>query len=292
MRDVPTPRLPAGFAITPLQADEVPVLREWARNEGWNPGLHDIDIAWQLDPDAFLALRQGNELVGGGTIFSHHGGFGFMGLFIVRPEMRGKGLGTALWFHRRDALVARLSPNASIGMDGVFDMVPFYQRGGFELAYRDLRFDGIASGEPDPTVIDAETVSFAQLDALDTQHFPTSRSEFLRAWLAAPGTNSAAVIEDGILMGFGVTRACEQGHRFGPVIAMNGDVALRIVSTLMHRVEGQPVQIDIPEINEAGLAIASRFAMTESFGCARMYLGGIPNLEIGNVYGVTSFEFG
>jgi hypothetical protein len=93
-------------------------------------------------------------------------------------------------------------------------------------------------------------------------------------------------------MGFGVTRACEQGHRFGPVIAMNGDVALRIVSTLMHRVEGQPVQIDIPEINEAGLAIASRFAMTESFGCARMYLGGIPNLEIGNIYGVTSFEFG
>lgn len=287
-----TPRLPDGFAITPLQADEVPVLREWARNEGWNPGLHDIDIAWQLDPDAFLALRQENELVGCGTIFSHHGEFGFMGLFIVRADMRGNGLGTALWFHRRDALVARLSAGASIGMDGVFDMVPFYERGGFELAYRDLRFDGIASGEPDASVVDAKTVPFEQLDALDTQHFPTSRTLFLRSWLDAEGTNSVAVIENGILLGFGSTRACETGHRFGPVIARSDDAAFRIISTLMHRIEGQPVQIDVPEINEAGLELAERFALTESFGCARMYLGGIPDIEVGHVFGVTSFEFG
>ena len=284
--------LPPDFAITHLRVDEVPTLRDWARAEGWNPGLHDIAIAWQLDPDAFLALRRGNELVGAGTIYSHHGDFGFMGLFIVRPDMRGLGLGTALWLHRRDALLNRLSPGASIGMDGVFDMVPFYERGGFELAYRDLRFDGIASGEADRTVIDGALVPFEQVDALDSQHFPTSRSEFLRAWLAAPGTSSAAVVDNGILMGFGVTRSCEQGHRFGPVLALTSDVALRIVETLMHRVEGQPVQIDVPEINDAGLAIAQRFSMTESFGCARMYLGGIPNLESGNVYGVTSFEFG
>jgi GNAT superfamily N-acetyltransferase len=286
------PQIPVGFAITQLRAEEVPVLREWARAEGWNPGHHDIDIAWQLDPGAFLALRLGNELVGGGTIFSHHGDFGFMGLFIVRPDMRGNGLGTALWFHRRDALVARLSTGASIGMDGVFDMVPFYERGGFELAYRDLRFDGIAAGDADPTVVEAATLPFEQLDALDTQYFPTARTSFLRLWLNAEGTNSVAVVEDGTLLGFGATRACESGHRFGPVIALNDDVALRIISTLMHRIEGQPVQIDVPEVNEAGLAIAQQFGMTESFGCARMYLGGIPDLEIGNVYGVTSFEFG
>lgn len=287
-----TPSLPSGFAISQLRSDEVAVLRDWARAEGWNPGIHDIDIAWRLDPNAFLALRRDEELVGAGTIYSHHSAFGFMGLFIVRPDLRGNGLGTALWFHRRDALRTRLDPHASIGMDGVFDMVPFYERGGFELAHRDLRFDGVASGEPHESVIDAARIPFGQIDALDAHHFPTTRSTFLREWLAAPGVQSVAIVEDGIVRGFGATRPCEVGHRFGPVIAPNAEIAYRLISTLMSRIDGQPIQIDIPEINEAGLAIAQRFAMTESFGCARMYLGGIPEVEVHNIYAVTSFEFG
>jgi hypothetical protein len=32
--------------------------------------------------------------------------------------------------------------------------------------------------------------------------------------------------------------------------------------------------------------------MSESFGCARMYFGAAPELPVGNIFGVTSFEFG
>src|SRR3954447_21655504 len=91
-----TPTLPAGLSLGAMRRDEADILVGWAADEGWNPGKADIGIAWATDPEAFIALRRGSELAGGGTIFSYDGRFGFMGLFIVRRELRGAGLGAQL----------------------------------------------------------------------------------------------------------------------------------------------------------------------------------------------------
>ena len=42
--------------------------------------------------------------------------------------------------------------------------------------------------------------------------------------------------------------------------------------------------------SEAGSRKSS--ALKEVFGCARLYHGRAPDLPIGNIFGVTSFEFG
>ncbi len=105
--------LPDGVSLDRMRPDEVPVRVAWATAEGWNPGTGDLDLAYRLDPDAFLALRRGDELIGTGSIFSYDGAFGFMGCFIVREDLRGDGLGTELWHARRDRMVARLRPGAS-----------------------------------------------------------------------------------------------------------------------------------------------------------------------------------
>lgn len=121
--------LPSGLEITPMGEDDLARLHTWAAEEGWNPGLSDIRIAWTIDPEAFVALRRRGEMIGGGSIFSYEGKYGFMGLFIMRPDVRKQGLGSLLWTWRRDRLLARLDGGASIGMDGVFEMAPFYERG-------------------------------------------------------------------------------------------------------------------------------------------------------------------
>jgi len=284
--------LPPGYTIGAMRADEVPTLTAWAAAEGWNPGDGDVGVAWAFDPDAFIALRRGDELVGGGTVLSYDGAFGFMGLFIVRPDQRSAGLGAVLWRYRRDLLRSRLDPGAPIGMDGVFDMVPFYERGGFRLAYRDLRFEGIAAGEADPDVLDGAAVPFAVLDAFDRRHVAAPRSRFLQGWLAASGVRSAALRRNGELVAFAALRPCRSGYRFGPVHAGDADDAARVIGHLMAAVAGEPVQLDVPEPNEAALALAARWSMTESFGCARLYLGEAPALPVPHIFGVTSFEFG
>jgi GNAT superfamily N-acetyltransferase len=284
--------LPSGFTISSMREGEVAQLEAWAAAEGWNPGLSDLRIAWRIDPEAFIALRHGETLAGGGTIFRYGSRFGFMGLFIMRADMRGKGLGRALWHWRRDTLLGRLEPGATIGMDGVFDMVPFYERGGFKPAYRDLRYQGIASGRRSDRVILLTPADHGAIEAFDRAFVPAPRNAFLEAWLTQPGAYIAGIRENGNLVAYGVARPCRVGYKIGPLFAQTPDRAEDILADLCARIEGQQVQIDIPEPNAAALEIAERFHLSMSFGCVRLYHGPDPLLPVARIFGVTSLEFG
>ncbi|KAF0225134.1 MAG: GCN5-related [Rhodospirillaceae bacterium] len=275
-----------------MRADEVPVLEDWAAAEGWNPGLADLAIAYAVDPAAFIALRRGDELIGGGTIFSHNGQFGFMGLFILRADLRGHGLGTELWHQRLTLLRQRLAPGATIGMDGVFAMVPFYEKGGFKLAHRDLRFEGIAHGVADPQALPYPEIGFGEIADYDRRFFPAPRPAFLLRWLEQPGAQVLGLRDGHGLSGYGVARPCRSGFKLGPVFADNPDVAERLIGSLLAAIPGEKVALDVPEPNIAGLELAAKFGLRESFGCARMYHGPAPALPLDGIFGVTSFEFG
>jgi GNAT superfamily N-acetyltransferase len=284
--------LPQGYEFGTMTPAEVRRIVEWAGAEGWNPGLHDVAVAHAFDPDGFIALRREGEMVGGGSVLSYDGVFGFMGLFIMRPDHRGLGLGGMLWHHRLRRLRSRLAPSAAIGMDGVFTMQSFYAKGGFVLAHRDLRFEGNAPESGDQGLTPLSDIAPEVLHRYDLPFFPVDRRRFLGPWCDAPGTHSAAVLEDGAVVGMACLRPCLSGYKFGPVHADRPDIAERLLRGLMGRVQGQPVMLDVPEPNEHALALAAAFGMTESFGCARMYHGPIPEFPLHRIFGVTSFEFG
>ena len=127
--------------IRNLTQPELHELVHWAAAEGWNPGVNDAALFWDVDPEGYLAVDMDQRMVGGGAIIRHNANFGFMGLFIVDPDYRGQQLGTKLWYARRDALLSRLDENGTIGLDGVDAMVPFYQKGGFKQFTRHRRFE-------------------------------------------------------------------------------------------------------------------------------------------------------
>ena len=202
--------------------DEVDDLVCWAAREGWNPGLHDADLFWATDPEAFIAAELDGELIGGGAITSYHGEYGFMGFFIVRPEYRGRGLGNELWHVRRDRLIHRLQPGATIGMDGVFDMQDYYARGGFVFSHRNLRFsldiprEGLPD-EADPAAVKRlAEVPLAQVADYDRNCFPTPRHHFLQGWIAQPDALALGYVGGDQLAGYGVIRRCGEGCKVGP----------------------------------------------------------------------------
>jgi len=284
--------LPAGFHIGAMREDEVPILEDWAAKEGWNPGFADLRIAYDIDPEAFIALRDGESLAGGGTIFRHGPHLGFMGLFIMRADLRQQGLGTILWTWRRDAMLRRLEPGATVGMDGVFAMVPFYEKGGFRLAYRDLRYQGIAKGRGTAGTELLGDAAFHEIEALDRTCFGAPRTSFLKRWLGQEGAHVLGLRQAGRLEAYGVARPCRVGFKIGPLFADSAEHARRVLADIVARVDGQQVQIDVPEPNEAGLRIAADFDLAMAFGCARLYLGPDPELPVERIFGVTSFEFG
>jgi ribosomal protein S18 acetylase RimI-like enzyme len=276
-----------------MRREELDQLVDWAAAEGWNPGLCDADIFWHTDPEGFIAAESGGLLTGGGSIVSYDGRFGFMGFFIVHPQHRGHGLGTRLWNERLRLLRARLLEPVVIGMDGVFEMQDYYARGGFRYAGRDLRFEGRGSDFPvSEQVVGLGGIPFAQVDAYDRAHFPAPRSDFLQRWIAMPGSHARAVLRKGRLSGFGVMRACRNGHKIGPLFADDAQAADDLYRSLVSQVAGEAVFIDVPEANADALALANRYDMNEVFGCARMYYGPAPDLPEREIFGVTTFELG
>jgi GNAT superfamily N-acetyltransferase len=276
-----------------MTRDEAARLVGWAADEGWNPGLHDARIFWDTDPEGFIAAELDDELIGGGTIVSYGGAFGFMGLFIMRPEFRGRGLGSQLWQARVRLLQSRLAPGSAIGIDGVFEMQDWYAQGGFRFAHRSIRYEGI--GEPAERaagLVSADEVPFEDLAAYDRRCFPVPREAFLRTWIEGPDSLALVSMGGGKVRGFGVIRRCGLGSKIGPLFADEAEVAEELYSALAAHAPGEPVFLDVPEINAWAMSLARRRRMHEIFGTARMYLGPRPSLADARVYGVTTFELG
>ena len=281
--------------MTRAELDE---LVGWAAREGWNPGLHDADLFWVTDPAAFIAADLDGELIGGGAITSYNDEFGFMGFFIVRPEYRGRGLGNALWHARRDRLLARLTPGASIGLDGVFAMQDYYAAGGFVFSHRNMRFRAeipvraAASRDCDEDIVPLATVPFDQVLAYDRTCFPASRATFLRGWISQPDAAAVGCRRGGNLSGYGVVRRCGDGCKVGPLFADDALAANALYEHLAQFAGGSPLYLDAPENNAGAIDFVHQHHMIEVFGCARMYLGPPPQLAHERVFGVTTFELG
>ena len=276
-----------------LDFEGLKILLKWAEKEGWNPGTYDADVYWATDSEGYYGYYYKGDLIAGGSIVSYNKEFGFMGFFIVKPEYRSCGIGRKLWYQRRDALLLRLNKGASIGMDGVVSMQPFYQKGGFEIAFRDIRYE--KKGVPfriDGNIHPIEEDDISSILAYDKQCFGFSRPQFMVPWLKLPGNKTFKYVENDQVKGFSIVRKANTGYKICPLFADNENIAEELYKACLNSVIGEPLYIDIPTINQGSLNLIKEYKVKYIFECARMYYGKFPNIEIDKVYGVTTFELG
>jgi GNAT superfamily N-acetyltransferase len=259
---------------------------DWAALEGWHPGLHDADSFYATDPDGFFLAEVGGAPAGCIWAVVYDDDFGFMGFYIVRPDLRDLGIGMKLW----DAAMAYMGAR-TIGADGVVAMLDKYALSGFRIEHKNARYEGIGKTTTS-RLADLSDVPFAELAAYDRRFFPARRSPFLQSWTSRPGTSGRAVMARGRLAGYGVIRPCCRGFKIGPLFADTPEIAEDLFSGLAACALGNPVFLDIPVCNPAAQALVDRHAMTMVFETARIYRGVPPALPLDDIYGITSFELG
>lgn len=280
----------AHIMIRPLSEAEVGQALDWAAAEGWNPGLDDATPFRAADPDGFLGLFEDGALVATISVVTYGARFAFLGFYIVRPDRRGHGLGFRLWQAGLDHAGTR-----TVGLDGVVAQQENYRRSGFVLAHRNVRHTGRingAGGDLDPRIHILTPDLLNRIGLYDRGLFPADRAVFLTGWLAPPHGRALVFIERGRLLGYGVIRACRQGHKIGPLFADRADIAEALARQLVHGMDGQTVSLDVPEPNGAAVALAGRLGLAPVFETARMYRGPAPDLPLERIFGITSFELG
>ncbi len=274
-----------------MRREDLSLALDWAAAEGWNPGLADAECFLAADPSGFLIAELDGEPVGCVSAVRYGSGFGFLGFYIVRPAFRGQGHGLALW----RAAIARLQPGV-VGLDGVVAQQANYRRSGFALLHRNIRYGAARPKAPEhadaPTIRPAAEIPFDAVTAYDRAFFPAPREAFLRAWLAAPGHVARVATGQGGLVGLGVLRPCREGVKIGPLFADDARTARALFAALLREAPPGPVFLDLPEPNADAVAMAVAAGMAPAFETARMYAGAPPDLPVGRIYGITSFELG
>lgn len=281
-----------GYVIRPMLRAELDHALGQVAAEGWNPGLSDAEAFWRADRGGFLlGLLNGAPAASVSAVRyeAKHGGpaFGFIGLYIVRRELRGRGYGLRLW---REA--KRRLDGAVIGLDAVREQVDTYRGDGFELARMSSRYEGRAGGEMPPGLSPLAQTPLEDVLAYDAQCFPARREDFLRAWLTLPGHVALGLSRSGRLAGYGVVRPCGVGAKIGPLFADDEAAAHSLFHGLCAAAPHGPVYFDVPATNAAAVRLAEAHGMREVFRTGRMYHGPAPDYDLSREFGIATFELG
>ncbi|MGH7659524.1 MAG: GNAT family N-acetyltransferase [Vulcanimicrobiaceae bacterium] len=278
--------------IRSLGRDDIGFCFELAKAEGWNSGRYDAVPFFAADPEGFFVALDddGNKL--GCIAAVRYETFGYIGMFLVRPEFRGRGIGAELF----DAALRHLG-GLPIALDAVQSQEARYARHGFERAYTTFPY---STGERDARDRFASGIALERLRVLDDdvvaydrECFGSARAAFLQAWVAQPDVVAlvARSLSTREIVGYGVGREAREGTKVGPLFASRLDIAAILFDTIAQRTR-PPWRLDVPEPNFPAIALTDERGLTRGAPNVRMWRGAPPKTELQRIYGITSFELG
>ena len=116
---------------------DIDYVAESVQREGWGHTRRDVERCWLFEPDGcFIAEADGRRV---GHVFSvRYDKAGWIGLLIVDPKERAKGVGKKLMQSAISYL--HKSGTETIRLEAVERAVPLYRRLGFKDEFSSLRF--------------------------------------------------------------------------------------------------------------------------------------------------------
>jgi GNAT superfamily N-acetyltransferase len=275
------------FHIRSMGPAEIALAVDWAAAEGWNPGLADAGCFGCVDPAGFLIGEHAGQAASTISVVNYDERFAFLGSYIVRPDLRGRGLGLRTW----QAAIAHAGAR-TIGLDGVVAQQDNYRKSGFAFAYNNIRYGGVPENlRIAEDAVPLSTVPFELIERDDATVFPAARPAFLRNWIAAAGHVGRALLRDDRLVAWGVIRPCRHGRKVGPLFADDRAAAEAVLAALVGEESGE-IFLDTPQPNKTAVALAEAHGLAPVFQTARMYSGPIRPVALERVFGVTTFELG
>ena len=255
--------MPSELTIRPVQPVDIPLINDWARREGFAPGTGDIGIYRQTDRQGIWTGCLDDDPIGCIAGVRYNPAYGFIGLYIVRPDQRGRGYGVQLWRQALDSRPDQLP--ATTLPDGL----------------RLVHGDAI----PEPTI---------QIYDADRELSP--RPHFLSDWLHHPAGDVTALLDgEQTCHGFARIRPCllqqDEGWRIGPLLADSPELAELLIMDLLKARQGLVI-IDSPGGNALASPLLHHLGFTPAGRTLRMYRGVMPSRQLDEVYGLACLELG
>ncbi len=267
--------------------DDLSSILDWAAYEGWNPGLDDAEAFHAADPAGFfVAVDQQDEPIASISVVNHTTTFAFLGLYIVREEFRGRGIGLGLWRH-----ALKHAGSRTVGLDGVKAQQDNYRASGFTYAGGTSRYTGIIAGRSDPSIHVMGSEDMPVLIRMEAVASGVSKPNYLGPWLMGSRSRTTFVKRDlSASVGFCTIRSCQTGAKIGPLVAADVGVARELIEHAAKGIDG-PISMDVPDTSVALTKLCDTLGWQSGFKTARMYKGGFDAPSHG-CFAVSTLELG
>jgi predicted N-acetyltransferase YhbS len=271
---------------------DIQACMELSKAAGWN----QLEIDWQafmrLGPEDNVVAVSGDDVIGSVATIRYGEDLSWIGMLLVHPDFRGKGVGKDLLLEA----VQKLAHEKNVKLDATSAGRQIYLQCGFEDEYPISRMEArsVAVDKSGQNCFPAEEKDLAGMFEIDAKVFGAGRQMLLKQVWFNGLTFSFVYKSEGKILGYSLGR---RGYRFfhiGPIIADNIEVAKSLLQTILHHTPAEtPVIIDINHAGKEWISWLHQLGFTEQRSFMRMFRGnntnpGIPEKQ----FAILGPEFG
>jgi len=272
---------------------------------GWNQTQEDWERFLEADPEGCFVAEWNGQVAGTVATIIYEHRVAWIGMVLVDPQARGKGIGTALLLKAIDYLDARKVP--CMKLDATPQGKPIYARLGFRIEYEIERHSltretfrdspglgvaptfracpeqsegsaraGLKASATNQTRTQTPAVSAENLEPLlefDHQVFGADRSALLRSLARSAPELVAIHRSGGAVEGFALGREGSLADQLGPWAASNASAARAVLDDFLLRSRRPVVFADVLRDNAWALALLAARGFQFSRSLTRMYRG-------------------
>jgi predicted N-acetyltransferase YhbS len=229
---------------------------------GWNQTSEDWARFLQESPEGCFVAEWDGHVAGTVTTIVYEGRLAWVGMVLVDPDFRGRGIGTALLQRAVAHLDARRVP--CIKLDATPQGKPLYTRLGFKIEYEiERRVLKRAARPASPAAGQIEDLT--AIFALDREVFGANRSAVLQSVADAAPELVLVARQGGAIEGYALGRKGSRADHLGPWISWNARAARELLESFLARSSRDVIFVDVP----ASQAWARPLAMEQGFDLSR-----------------------
>jgi predicted N-acetyltransferase YhbS len=239
----------------------------------WNQTEEDWLRLLRLCPSGCFAATAGARLVGTTTTTVYGRELAWVGMVLVDPEFRRRGIATALVRAALEALDA--AAVATVKLDATPEGAPVYEALGFEAELHIERWVGVARAKASPARAAEGAPDPAQIFELDRRAFGADRSELLSALLEESCVTPAVSMgADGRLRGYALARRGALSDYVGPLVAEEAETAAALLDDVLNRLNAGCVCVDLNTTYAGGARVLEARGFVKQRELIRMRRGG------------------
>ncbi len=263
------------FRIRLMCAEDIVAADHIRALVGWNQRPADWQRLLNYEPSGCFVGLIDDRVIGTVTTTCYGDALAWIGMMLVHPDYRRRGVGRQLMTAALDYLQGRAL--SYIRLDATPAGRPLYEKLGFQAEWSFQRwgreprpFENLSNGskfatESDELAGGAGQFTLSDHSGLDRVAFGCSRMAYLERLV-----EDSRIVVSG--QGFGMLRGGSVANYLGPVVAASPEEAKCLIARLVAHVSEQ-IYWDVPEPNRAAVGLAADFQFRPQRQLVRMRLG-------------------